>query len=168
MDAVDAGIRNGEEHIGGHIQAHVLHGDQRATLGEGDAHAHFGGHFFVGRPLSPSAEVGKGFQDFGGRRAGVAGAEGDAGVQGRERDGFVAAEENRGVERDGAFGHGDEGQMFLCKRGRRLWQGETRLPRRWCGQGKGKRRFIEGMQGTKSFAGVRGGAPEVISIARRD
>ena len=73
--ARDAGVGGGEERIGGHVHADVLHGDERAGAGEGRAEPHLEGHLLVGRPLGAAAEGGEGLQDLGGGRARVAGAE---------------------------------------------------------------------------------------------
>ena len=48
---VDAGVGGGEQRVGRHVQADVLHGDQRARAGEGRAERHLQGHLLVGRPL---------------------------------------------------------------------------------------------------------------------
>ena len=86
-----AGVGGGEQRVGGHVQAHVLHGAHRPRAAEGRADGHFQRHLLVGRPLGMAAEFGEGLEDFGRRRAGVTRAQGDAGVPGRQRDGFVAA-----------------------------------------------------------------------------
>ena len=91
--AAHAGIGGGKQRIGGHIQADVLHRAQRARSAEGRADGDLQRHFLVRGPLGMAAELGEMLQDFRGGRARVSGPERDAGVPRRQRDGFVAAQQ---------------------------------------------------------------------------
>lgn len=68
--AADAGVGDGEERIGRHIQAHMHHGDEGA-----------------------SAERVEGFENLDGGRAGVTRAEGEVGVAGGESHCFIPTED---------------------------------------------------------------------------
>ena len=46
-----ARVGRGEQRVGGHVEADVLHGDQGAGAAEGGAQADLQGHLLVGRPL---------------------------------------------------------------------------------------------------------------------
>ena len=88
-----AGVGRGEQRVGGDVEADMFHGGQGAGAGKSRADGDFQGDLFVGRPLAVSAQFGKAFQDFGGGRAGVTGAEGHAGITRGQRNGFVATQE---------------------------------------------------------------------------
>jgi len=45
-------IRGGEHGVGGHVQAHMLHGAQRAGAGHGRTVGHLGGDLLVGGPFA--------------------------------------------------------------------------------------------------------------------
>ena len=71
---VDAHIGGGEQRVGGHVEAHVLHGGEAARPGQRRAHGAFQRHLLVGGPLGvdlvvPGGELG----DLGRGRAGVGG-----------------------------------------------------------------------------------------------
>ena len=91
ITTVYARISHREQHIGGDVEADVFHRAEHAGLGERGAEGDFSRDFFVGCPLSFSAEGAEAFENFGRRRAGIAGAEGDAAVQRGEGNSFVAA-----------------------------------------------------------------------------
>ena len=92
--APDAGDGGGEEGVGGHVQADVLHGDQGPHAGVGGAQRHLHGHLLVGRPLGVQVSVAcYGLQDLGAGGARIGGGHGHAGVVGAEGDGFVAGEQ---------------------------------------------------------------------------
>jgi len=74
------GIGRGEQRIGGNIEADVFHGRHRPGAGKSRTDGDFQGDFFIGRPLAAPAQFGEDFKDFGGRRAGVTGAERHAGI----------------------------------------------------------------------------------------
>ena len=93
QSARDAGVGRGEQRVGGDVQADVFHRGDGARAGKGDAERHFQRDLFIGRPLAVPAQFGEAFQDFGGRRAGVTGAERHAGITRGQRNGFVAAQE---------------------------------------------------------------------------
>ena len=90
--AVQPRIRHGKQRIGGHIQAHVLHGHQGARAGKGHADAHLQRHFLVGRPLRPPAQSFEGFENLRRGRAGISRAELHAAFKGGHGNGFVAAQ----------------------------------------------------------------------------
>ena len=50
--ALHAGVGGGEERVGRHVDADVLHAHQRAGAGHGRADGHFHGHLLVWRPLA--------------------------------------------------------------------------------------------------------------------
>ena len=91
--AAHAGVGGGEERVGGHVEADVFHRAQRPRPAEGRADGHLQRHLLVRRPLGMAAQLGEVLQDFRGRRARVAGPERDARVPRRQRDGFVAAQQ---------------------------------------------------------------------------
>ena len=80
-----------EQRVGGDVEPHMLHGDERPRAGEGRADADFQGHLFIGRPLGVAAQLGEGFQNFRRRGAGITGPQPHARMQRRQRDGAVAA-----------------------------------------------------------------------------
>ncbi len=84
-----AGVGDREERVGGHVHAHVLHGDERAGAAEGGPDADLERHLLVGRPLGPSPEGVERLQDLGGGGAGVARAEPHPGVARGGRDRLV-------------------------------------------------------------------------------
>ena len=88
-----AGIGRGEQRVGGDIEADMFHGRHGARAGKSRADGNFEGDFFVGRPLAVSAQFGEAFQNFSGRRAGIARAQGHTGITRSQGDGFVAAQE---------------------------------------------------------------------------
>ena len=85
-------MRGAEKRIGGDVEADVLHRDQRPRAAISHADADFERDFFVRRPLGLAADVGKVFENFRRRRAGIAGAQRHAAVQRGQRDGAVAAQ----------------------------------------------------------------------------
>ncbi len=78
-----SGVGDGEERVGGDVQADVFHGGHGARAAKGRADGDLQRDFFVGGPLGAAAQLGKILQDFGRGRAGIAGAEGDARVPAR-------------------------------------------------------------------------------------
>ena len=95
----DAGVGEGHQGVRGDVEPHALHRDEAAGAGDGGAGGGLEGHLFIRRPLAVDAfgRVGdEGFQDFGGRRAGVAEGGGCAGLVGAAGDGLVAGEEDHG------------------------------------------------------------------------
>ncbi len=88
----------GEQGVGCHIEAHMLHGDQCAASGKCDSKGDFRGDFFVWRPFSGDAVRTECREDFGGGRSGVSRAACDVVMSGCESDGFVATQEySKGV-----------------------------------------------------------------------
>jgi len=71
----------------------MFHGCHGTGAGKSRADGDFQGHLFVGRPLAKAAQFGESFENFGRRRAGIARAQGDAGVTRGQRNGFVAAQQ---------------------------------------------------------------------------
>ena len=90
--AHDPRVSDTEQRIGRDIDPHVLHRDERARPGIGDADADFERDFFIRRPLSFAANLREGFEDFRGGSSGITGAQRHATMFCRERDGCVAAE----------------------------------------------------------------------------
>ncbi len=76
-----AGVGGGEERIGGDVEADVLHRHDRSRARERRAQADLEGHLLVGRPLGAAAQLRERLEDLRGRSAGIAGAQGDAGVR---------------------------------------------------------------------------------------
>ena len=71
---VDAGVRNGEQRIGRHIHAHVLHNASRSLACQGCAEGHLHGDLFVGRPFAVDLRIlGSLLGDLGAGRARIAG-----------------------------------------------------------------------------------------------
>ncbi len=91
--ALDVRVGRREQRVRRDVEPDVLHRDQRARAGEGGAQRHLHSDLLVRRPLGMPAELVEVFEDLGRRRAGVAGAEPHAGVEGGEGDRLVAAEE---------------------------------------------------------------------------
>ena len=91
---VHAGGRGGHEGVGGNVDAHVLHRDERAHAGDGGAQAHLEGDLLVGGPLAVDAVLAhERLERLGGRRAGVADANRDARLPGALGDGLVSGHE---------------------------------------------------------------------------
>ena len=88
-----AGVRGGEERVGGHVQADVLHRHHRARVTERRAEGDFHRDLLIRRPLRPPAQFREAFQNLGGRRSGIAGAQRDTGIPGRQRNRLVAAQQ---------------------------------------------------------------------------
>ena len=88
---VDAGVGRAHEGVGGHVDAHVLHGDEAAHATHGGAQAHLEGDLLVGRPLA--VHVGLAHQvleRLGRRGARIGRTHGNAGLPRPLRDGLVA------------------------------------------------------------------------------
>ncbi len=100
----DAGERRVGVGIQGHIQAHMLHGHQRAVAGVAHAHAQVVGDLLIGGPLGRPAVTGpvdEGLDEleaFGGRRARIPERALDAGIEGGATDRLHA-------QRQGAICH---------------------------------------------------------------
>ncbi len=90
---VEADIGHGKQWVGSHVQADMLHGDERALAGKGDADSNLKRNFFVGRPLGFAAQFFEGFQYFCRGSAGVSGTELHPGIQGGHGDRLVTAEQ---------------------------------------------------------------------------
>ena len=88
-----AGIGDREQRVRGHIQADMFHRGQGARAAERGADGDLQGHLLIGGPLGMAAPLRKTLENLGGRRAGIAGAEGHARVPGGEGDGFVSAQQ---------------------------------------------------------------------------
>ena len=74
--APDADVGKAHKWVAGHVQAHLLHGDQHAGAGIGRAGGRFQGGFLVDGPLDVSfvrPSFGYGLQNFRGGRPRVAG-----------------------------------------------------------------------------------------------
>ena len=79
--AVHAHVAGGEQGVGGHVQAHHLHGAEGAGTGHGRAVGHLGGHLLVGGPLAVHvlAVLGQVLQDLRAGRSGIRGTDLDTG-----------------------------------------------------------------------------------------
>ena len=96
--AVDRDQRAVHEGIGRHVEADVLHRDERAAADERDAEGRLIGRLLVGAPVGRRPAVVRGvtdevFDDLGGRRAGVCVGRAQARVHGPERNCFIAEED---------------------------------------------------------------------------
>ena len=94
--ALHAHILEAHEGVGGHVEADLLHGHQRAGTGIGGAGGELHGGFFVDGPFDVgvfSFPFGDRLQNFRGGGAGVTADDVDACRQRAERDGFVAHQE---------------------------------------------------------------------------
>ena len=90
--AIYPDILQAHQRIGRHVQAHLLHGDQRPRAGTGCAGSHFHGGFFVDGPFhidGIAAVFGNGFQDLGRGGAGIAADQVDTGRERPHCDGFI-------------------------------------------------------------------------------
>ena len=79
--AVDAHVAGGEQGVGGHVQAHHLHGAEGTGAGHGGAVSHLGGHLFIGGPLAVHVVLvlGHVLQDLGAGGTGIRGTDFDTG-----------------------------------------------------------------------------------------
>ena len=89
-----AGVGDGEQRVGGHVESDVLHRHQRPAVGEGRADGDFERRLLVGRPLRTAALLVELIENFRRRSTGIPGPEVDAAVEGGHCDGFVAARQN--------------------------------------------------------------------------
>ncbi len=122
-----AGVRGGEERVGGHVEADVLHRHQRARVAEGGAEGDLHRHLLIRRPLRPAAQFREAFEDLGGRGSRIARAQRDARIAGRQGNRLVAAQQP-------SFGlaHVAEDSVFsgrFCQAG-------------FCGHGAGRAKFV--------------------------
>ena len=107
---VDAHIGGGEQRVGGHVEAHVLHGGEAARPGQRRAHGAFQRHLLVGGPLGVDLVVIRGeFRDLGRGRAGIGGNE--------AATGFIQPARHRGVP-DHQFFHKRPLLTLVCRKGR--------------------------------------------------
>ena len=88
---IDAGISNGKERVGGHVESHVLHAAEAALAGQAGAQGGLHGDLLIGRPFGINLLVlGGGFGDLGAGGAGVAGDEAASSLVESPRHSFVA------------------------------------------------------------------------------
>ena len=88
---VDAGVGNGKQGVGGHIETHMLHAAKAAVTGQGRAEGRFHGHLFIGGPFGVNLRVlGGGLGNLRAGGAGVAGDEAASGLVEAAGNGFVA------------------------------------------------------------------------------
>ena len=87
-----AHVTGGEQGVGGHVQAHHLHGAEGPGTGDGRAVGHLGGHLLVGGPLAVYVVLilGQIFQNFRAGGAGVGGTDFDPGLIDAPCGGLVA------------------------------------------------------------------------------
>ena len=89
--ALQTHVGRGEERVGGHVQAHVLHADQCPAACHRGPDAHFHGHLLVGRPLAVDVVVvGERLEDLGAGRARIGRGQLDPRLPGSARDSLVA------------------------------------------------------------------------------
>ena len=81
VGAVDAHVAGGEQGVGGHVQAHHLHGAEGTGAGHGRAVGHLGGDLLVGGPLAVHVltVLGQVLQDLGAGGSGIRGTDLDTG-----------------------------------------------------------------------------------------
>jgi len=90
---VDAGVGAGEQRVGGHIDAHVLHRHQGPAARDGRPQPDLERHLLVDRPLGVHVRVAdQGLQDLRRRRPGVPATDRDPGLPCAQRDALVAAQ----------------------------------------------------------------------------
>ena len=95
--AAHPGVGEGEQRVGGDVDADVLHGDQHPGAGPRCAGADLEGDFLVHRPLAARAgQRREHLEDLGARRAGVPGGEIDPRFPGPAGDRLVAGEQRAG------------------------------------------------------------------------
>ena len=90
--AFDADVIDAHQRVRGHIEAHLLHGDEAPRPGVGRAGGHFQPGFFVDRPFHMDVagiSLGDGFQHFRRGCAGITGNDAHPGGDGAEGNGFV-------------------------------------------------------------------------------
>ena len=87
-----AHVTGGEQGVGGHVQAHHLHGAEGTGTGDGRAVGHLGGHLLVGGPLAVYVVLilGQIFQNFRAGGAGIGGTDFDPGLIDAPCGGLVA------------------------------------------------------------------------------
>ena len=89
--SVHADVAHGEQGVGGHVEAHVLHGAERACPADGGAAGGLGGHLLIGGPLAVDFRVfDGGLGDFGAGGAGVGGHHPHTGLIEAAGNGLVA------------------------------------------------------------------------------
>ena len=99
QSAVGAGYGRVDESVGGYVQAHVLHADERPLADVRDAQSGFHRRFFVGAPPAmPAAQRGqfRGLDIFGDLRRGssrVGVHAGNPGMNGSQCDGLVTQQQ---------------------------------------------------------------------------
>ena len=119
VTAVHARIGHGEENIGRHVEADVLHRANHPRTGERCAQRHFCGHFLIWRPLGFPAEGAEFLEDLRGRRARIARSESHAAMQRRQRHRLVAAQKQPAGRVLGGL-HGRSSGWLVVSRGWRI------------------------------------------------
>ena len=90
---VDAGVGGGEQGVGGHIEAHVLHAGEGPRPGDGGAQSCLHPYLFIGGPFTVDLRIGSGrLGDFGAGSAGIAGHHTASGFVQAPGNGLVADE----------------------------------------------------------------------------
>ncbi len=93
--AAHAGVGQGEERVGGHVDADMLHGHHRAGAGEAGADSDLEGDLLVWRPGGVDFFVLRGvFENFGAWSAGISGSDQNACFIRTPGDGLIAGEKN--------------------------------------------------------------------------
>ena len=92
--AGQADIGRGKQGIGGHVEAHMLHGHQAHGAAQGTAGGHFHGDLLVNGVFQPvaalTAQAEEGVGHFRGRRARITGNHVHARFQSAAHDSFIA------------------------------------------------------------------------------
>ena len=121
--AVDAGVGDGEQGVGGNVEPHVLHAAEAAAARQRRAEGGFHGHLFIGGPLGVDLRIlCRGLGDLGTRRAGVAGDEGAARFPEAAGNGLVAQKQFFHISGPPRW------SMFLCRAVRGTVVVSTRCP----------------------------------------
>ncbi len=95
--ALDPDVGQGHEGVGGHVQAHVLHGGEHPPAAGRGAGRHLQGYLLVDRVFEGQVRLPGDFvapvADFRGRGAGVGGDQGHPRLQGAPDDGLIAQQQ---------------------------------------------------------------------------
>ena len=91
--AGQADVHRGEQGVGGHVEPHMLHGNQAHGPAQSPAGGHFHGHLLVDGVFQPvaalPAQAEEGISHFRGRRARITGNHMHARFQSAAHDGFI-------------------------------------------------------------------------------
>ena len=92
--ALDPHVSQGHEGVGGHVEAHVLHGGEHSPAAGRGPGGHLQGHLLIDRIFEAQVGLARDLvapvADFRGRGAGIGGDQGHPGLQGAADDGLIA------------------------------------------------------------------------------